>query len=127
LTGSASHLQPLNVVKVLGICPNLGQIVLEYCEKLIDDVVLPIFGNSLPEELRVSAITDAADGIKYLHNKGLVHGNIKSLNILICGHDDEYIFKITDYPCVVSKINAHTQISKSVSMKQLMTRTRVAG
>ena len=29
-----------NVVKVLGICPNVGQIILEYCEKLIDGVVV---------------------------------------------------------------------------------------
>ena len=35
---------------------------------------------------------------------------------------EEYVFKITDYSCVGSKINTHAQVSpKSVSLKQPMT------
>ena len=62
------------------------------------------FGSTLPEDLRVSAIIDVADGLQYLHNKGLVHGDIKPLNILVFGDmDEEYLFKITDYSCVGNK------------------------
>lgn len=119
-----------NVVKVLGICPKQGQIVLKYCEKCVDGMTIRIladlqiqFGSTLPEDLRISAIIDVADGIQYLHNKGLVHGDIKPLNILVCGDtDEEYVFKITDYSCVGNKTNMCTQLSsKSLSFEQLMT------
>jgi len=61
--------------------------------------------------------------VQHLHDNSLVHGDIKPLNILICGDTEEdFVFKITDYSCVGSKMNAHAQFSsKSVSMKQLMT------
>ena len=124
-----------NIVKVLGICPKQGQIVLEYCEKCVDGMTIRTltdlqlhFGSTLPEDLRVSAIIDVADGLQYLHNKGLVHGDIKPLNILVCGDmDEEYVFKITDYSCVGNKMNMCTQLSsKSLSFKQLMTPAYVA-
>lgn len=30
------HLENANLVKILGICPKAGQIVMEYCEKVIE-------------------------------------------------------------------------------------------
>ena len=67
------------------------------------------FGGTLPEDHRVCAIIDVADGIQDLHNKGLVHGDIKPLKILVCGDtDEEYVFKITDYSCVENKMNMCT-------------------
>lgn len=75
------------------------------------------FGSSLPEDLMVTAIADVADGIQYLHDKGVIHGD---LNILVCGNcSDEYIFKVTDFACFQKK-NACAS-SKSISVRKLMT------
>lgn len=74
----------------------------------------------MPEDLRITAVTDMDDGLQYLHEKELVHGNIKPLNVLVCGEQDKYIFKITDYACLGNKVNTEMS-SKSVSLKQLMT------
>ena len=50
----------------------------------------------------------------------MIHGDIKPLNVLVCGEGNEFCFKITDYACVSNKI-ATPSSSKSVSIKQLMT------
>ena len=97
----------------------------EYCEKNIDGTVIRDmqlqFGSCLLEDLRVAAIIDVADGIQYLHENGVIHGDIKPLNVLVCGNcSDEYIFKVTDYACFGNKRNACAS-SKSISVKQLMT------
>ena len=125
---SLFELSHTNIVQVLGICPKQGQIILEYCEKnIVDTVVRTLadmqlqFGNSLPEDLRVTAIVDVADEIQYLHEKGVIHGDIKPLNILVCGNcSDEFIFKVTDYACFGNKKNTCAS-SNSISVKQLMT------
>ena len=116
-----------NVVKVLGICPKEGYIIMEYCKKNIDGITVRTladmqlhFGTSLPIDLRITAIADIVDGIEYLHDKSVIHGDIKPLNMLVCGEGNEFCFKITDYACVGNKI-ATPLSSKSVTIKQLMT------
>ena len=72
------------------------------------------YGTSLPENLRISAIVDVANSIQYLHDNDFVHGDITPLNILVCGDaEDDFIFKITDYSCVGSKMNAHVRFSSN--------------
>ena len=96
--------------------------------KLIEDIpfrtladLLLDYDTSLAVYHRISAVFDVANGVQYmyLHDNGLIHGDIKPLNILICGETEEdFVFKITDYSCIGSKMNAHAQFSsKSVSMK----------
>ena len=117
-----------NVVKVLGICPKEGYIIMEYCEKVVDGITVRTladlqlhFGSLLPLDLRITAIADVADGIQYLHDKGVVHGDIKPLNVLVCGEENEqFCFKVTDYVYLGNKI-ATPSSSKPVSIKQLMT------
>ena len=117
-----------NIVRIFGICHKDGQIILEYYEKRMQRVIIIIldnkhlqFGNFILRDLTITAVIDVADGLHYLHERELVHGDIKPLNVLVCGEqDEEYTFKIMDYACVGNKVN--TQISsKSVSLKQLMT------
>ena len=107
-------------------CPKAGQIVMEYCEKIVDGFTIRTLGDmqvhlgsDMPIELRLLALSDVAEGLEYLHSQGLIHGDIKPQNVLVSGQtDEEYIFKITDY----SGININSQISsKSSSLRQLMT------
>ena len=121
------HLEHDNVVKVYGICPKVGYIVMEYCQKVVDgqelktlgDLLLH-YGSSVPEELRITALCDVAEGLQYLHSQGLVHGDIKPQNVLITGSDSEFLFKLTDYACTMHIDNSLLS-SKSSSLKQLMT------
>ena len=80
------------------------------------------FGSCLLEDIRVAAIIDVAYGIQYLHENGVIQGDIKPFNVLVCGScSDKYIFKVTDYACFGNKRNACAS-SKSISViKQLMT------
>jgi len=52
------------------ICPKAGQIVMEYCEKLVGDCL------DMPIELRLLALNDVAEALEYLNSQGLIHGDI---------------------------------------------------
>ena len=121
------HLKHDNLVQVFGICPKAGHIVMEYCEKVIDGQTLRTlgdlllyYGNDLPSLLRIAALSDVAEGLEYLHSHSLIHGDIKPHNILVTGTGQEFLFKITDYSCIMH-INSNQLSSKSSSLKQLMT------
>ena len=115
-----------NIVKVLGVCPQAGQAILEYFEKHVDDLgtlhtlsdLLLHLGSDFPQELKLNALADVAEALLYLHDQGIIHGDIKPANILVsCKEVNEYNFKITDYSC-----NSLDQMSsRSSSLKQLMT------
>ena len=55
-----------NIVKVLGVCPQAGQVILEYCEKHVDDIgtlhtlsdLLLHLGSDFPQELKLNALAD---------------------------------------------------------------------
>ena len=47
-------------------------------------------------------LADVVERISYLHSKGIVHGDIKPLNVLVSGDEsDELIFKVADYGCTI--------------------------
>ena len=70
--------------------------------------------------LRSAALSNVAEGLQYLHSHSLIHGDIKPHNILITGTGQEFVFKITDYSCIMH-INSNQLSSRSSSLKQLMT------
>ena len=120
------HLHHAKVVSVLGLCPNSGCIILELCQKtvhshaihtLVD--VMGLYDDDLPINLRILALVDVSEGLNFLHANGIVHGDLKPLNVLVSGnHEDEFVFKITDYAS--SNLNLF-QLSHSTTFKQLMT------
>ena len=116
-----------NNVQVYGICPSSGQIIMEYCHRVLDNCTLRTlgdlllhYGSHLPDELKIMALSDVAEGLQYLHCNDLVHGDIKPQNVLVTGSEQEFLFKITDYACYKYK-NASQFSAQSSSLKQLMT------
>ena len=58
-----------------------------------------------------------------MHKQGVVHGDIKPANVLVCGNEEhEYTFKLADYSCN----NVEGTFSKSSCLRQLMTPGYVA-
>ena len=116
------------VCTTLGLCPNLGWIILELCQKTIGREtvhtlldMMTVFGSEqIPVDLKVTALVDVSEVLAYLHSRGIIHGDIKPLNILACGgEEDEFTFKVTDYGCPNNSNSL--QSSHSTTMKQLMT------
>jgi len=89
-------------VRVLGVCPQEGAIILEYCVKklgkfeihMLADVLLHL-GKELPLELQLNALVDIAHGLDYMHKQGLVHGDIKPANMLVCRNEENLSWLIT--------------------------------
>jgi len=57
------------------------------------------YGDHLPVELRIIALSDISESLQYLHCNSLVHGDIKLSDVLVTGSGQEFLFKITDYAC----------------------------
>ena len=93
---SLFKLHHANIVKVFGLCPQAGLIILEDCERRLGQLVLHTLGysllhlgNGLPQELQLNVLADIAEGLDYMHKQGVVDGDIKPANVLVCG-DEEY-------------------------------------
>ena len=60
------HLEHTDIVKIYGICPKVGQVVMEYCEKIVESFTIRTlndmqvhFGSDMPVELRLLALSDS--------------------------------------------------------------------
>jgi len=55
-----------------------------------------IFGG-FSDDFLISFIRQTSNGLKYIHDKNIIHRDIKLHNILIYKHDNSIIFKISDF------------------------------
>ena len=67
-----------NIAQVLGISPQTGLIVLEYCSKNVNGLTVTTLaglllqlGNCTPMELKLVVLIDAAEGVQYLHHQNI--------------------------------------------------------
>lgn len=103
------------IVKLIGICTEIGRcsLVMEEMEKSLNTVL-----NDPNEYLpwiphRFQIVRHIAKGLFFLHTKGMVHGNLKSPNVLL---DGAYNAKISDF--VLSKIRLESRLNRSSSVKK---------
>ena len=91
----------------------LPAIIVEYAEHGTLANVLTLNPKLLPTQRQFLAL-DVAEGLSALHHAGLVHGDIKADNILICTHPDrQYIAKIADFGFSIVRETESAQIYMS--------------
>jgi serine/threonine protein kinase len=93
--GKCIVLRHPNVVLFMGATLKPPALVLEYMSlgslyDLLGNELLP----PLPFDLKMKIGVQTANGMRYLHGSGIIHGDLKSANILL---DDKWNAKISDF------------------------------
>jgi hypothetical protein len=94
-----------NVVQLMAICVDPPALVLEFMARGTLYATLHDKSFHLEDSLRFAILGDIAAAMRYVHGKGLLHRDLKSLNVLL---SDEYRAKVTDFGCAKSVSTAHT-------------------
>lgn len=88
-----------NILRFLGVCVHEGQLhaLTEFMnggslDRFIDDRTV-----EMPWTLRLSLSSDIAQGMKYLHSRGIFHRDLTSRNILLRVEGDVYIAVVSDF------------------------------
>ena len=118
------RLDHINIIKCFGVCLKRGCLVLELSQITIskDDndnltlnslrQLLDVAGDAIESEveLKRDALLQILKGLQYLHSKSIVHGDLKSANVLVSQREgsEGYLFKLTDFG------GSHAQISSKI-------------
>ncbi|XP_065639603.1 interleukin-1 receptor-associated kinase 4-like [Hydra vulgaris] len=100
------QIQHKNIVNFIGYSVRPSALCFEICCVHVHDTfvyslkeLINIFNDNDYFNLneRVSYLTQACEGIMYLHEKNIIHGDIKPTNMLVCGSIQNLIIKISDF------------------------------
>jgi ankyrin repeat protein len=106
-------LNHLNIVRLYGACIES----FKYCmvmELMVGGSLYDVLHSAkeMPWEIRSSIAKDIAVGLTYLHEHGILHRDLKSLNVLL---DDRMRAKLSDFG--LSKVKTETMASTAASEK----------
>ena len=98
-----SKVQHTNIVQMYGIWfdPHKDRaapsIVMELCDESLYDFIRRYKGKIVPKEKKLPIIQDIARGMVYLHSQNIIHGDLRSSNVLLCHSEDQTVAKIADF------------------------------
>ena len=101
-----ANLSHKNIVKFVGICLQPSAFIYELCEVVVDDEIitnvsqlLEIYNeeSSFVFKKRMALITQATEGVEYLHSNDIIHRDFKPSNMLICGSVENICVKLADF------------------------------
>ena len=90
-----------NIAQLLGICPTTGQrlpyLIIELMETSLHQYLRAKtdLKNTVELETKVTVLLQVAAGLVYLHNRGLMHGDLTACNVLL--EQGTFKAKITDF------------------------------
>lgn len=102
-----------NIIKLIDYDEELYSIILEYCDMDLIDFI-----NNNPdatEEEILDIFIDIAKGIKYMHDKNLIHQDIKPENVVLTIEENRFVAKLIDFSfCEKIRKNKEFVIVKSL-------------
>ena len=117
------QLQHKNIVQFYGFSLRPTALCFKICCVQLDDVIvhslkdlLNILNDNLYFKLseRVSYITQASEGIDNLHQKNIIHRDIKSNNMLVSGTLENVVVKISDLGDMTTIKNKQTTSNATI-------------
>ena len=98
-----SNVQHTNIVQMYGMWLDphkeraAPSIVMELCNESLYDFVRRYAGKIVLKEKKLPVLQDIARGMVYLHGQNIVHGDLRSSNVLLCHFEDQTVAKIADF------------------------------
>ena len=107
--GGTSELEMLSRMKHKNIVQTYGMwldphkeraavsIVLELCDESLYELIRKFKTKIWPKEKKLPLLQDIARGMVYLHGQNIVHGDLRSTNVLLCNLGDQTVAKLADF------------------------------
>lgn len=119
-------LQHDNIVKCYGVCLEISSLILELTKRdiWIDGTqsfvhslrqLIELIGD-LPDDTKHEALFQISCGLSFLHSKKIIHGDLKSANVLVTGSGDDIFFKLGDFG------SAHALLTSKLSTANMTAR-----
>ena len=104
LAHSEDRLKHRNVVQIYGMWydPHKGKaapsIMMELCDESLLDFIKKCKGKIVPKDKKLLILRDIARGMVHLHSQEIIHGDLRSSNVLLCYAEDKTIIaKVADF------------------------------
>ena len=72
-------------------------IVMELCDESLYEFIRRFKGKLVYKEKKLRILQDMARGMVYLHSQNIVHGDLRSGNVLLCHSEDQTLAKLADF------------------------------